>query len=414
MSEDQMVAFVERWRRALREAEGWPRTLALLWLAQCAAMAGLSLVLPFLPLFLGELGVQEPGQVRVWTGRVVAASFFCMALAEPLWGTLADRCGRKPMVLRSLWGVALAIGLMSGARTPGQLFALRCLQGCLGGGGAASVTLIASVAPRQRMGTAIGLLLTANMVGSSLGPLMGGGLAAKWGYRWLFIVTGGILGIVGFLVLLLVRERFDRAAAKGDAAWRDTLRLPLTYPRLRQVVVLVGLTQMAMLAAQTMTPLYVAQLTKKAVPWMVGLTFSAPAMANLLASPLWGRASDRRGAGRTLCWALFGTAAAYAPQAFVRSVWQLLPCRALLGLFTPGVNPTASALVAQDVPPERVGRGLAWLNSARTLGSAFGSLWAGSMAARWGLPRVFLITTGLLLIGTLGAWRLRGSERKGT
>ncbi len=97
----------------LRGQEGWTRTLVLLWLAQGVAMASLSLVLPFLPLFLSELGVQEPASLRLWTGGVVAASFIGMALAEPLWGTLADRYGRKPMVLRSLWGVAVALGLMS-------------------------------------------------------------------------------------------------------------------------------------------------------------------------------------------------------------------------------------------------------------------------------------------------------------
>lgn len=387
--------------------EGWIRTMVVLWLAHGIAMASLAVVLPFLPLFLAELGVTEPARLRLWTGGAVAASFICMALADPLWGTLADRCGRKPMVVRSLWGVAIAIGLMSWAQTPHQLFALRCLQGGVGGVGAAGVTLMAGVAPPQHTGTAISLLLTANMIGSSVGPWVGGGWAERWGYRGLFLVTGGALGMVGVLVLLLVPERFDREAGRKNTEWRETFQVLRASPRLRWLLGIAGLTQMALLAAQSMTSLYVTQLAPRAGPRLVGLMFSAPGMANLLTSPLWGWASDRRGAGRVFFWALLGTAVFYAPQGAVRSAWQLLLCRVAVGLCTPGVNPTVSALVAREVPPEQVGRGLAWLNSVRNLGSAGGPLLAGSLAAWWGIAPVFWVVTGLLLVGAGGAWSLR-------
>lgn len=399
-----MGALGEWTKGALRGPAGWTWTLVLLWLVQAAAMAGLSLILPFLPLFLGELGVTEASSLRLWTGRVVAASFLCMALAEPFWGTLADRYGRKPMVVRSLWGMAVAIGLMSVARTPRQLFALRCLQGGLGGVGSAGVTLMASAVPPQHTATAISLLLTANMIGSSVGPFLGGGWAEQWGCRGLFLITGGVLGGMGVLVLLLVPERFDREAGRRGTRWRDTLAVWTTFPQLRRIVAVAGLIQMALLAAQAMTPLYVAQLAPQAGPRMVGLMFSAPAIANFLASPLWGRTSDRRGAGPTFFWALLGATVAYAPQGWVYSAWQLLFCRIALGLCTPGVNPAISALVAQEVPPEWIGRGLAWLNSARNVGSAVGPLVAGSLAARWGIAPVFGVVTAWLLVGALAAW----------
>ena len=197
--------------------ETWKRNLYVVWVAELLAIAGFSVAFPFLPYYIQELGVTEPGRVELWSGILVAVQGVTMTVFSPIWGSLADRYGRKIMIQRATFGGAAVLTAMAFVQSVEQLALLRAAQGVLTGTVAAAMTLVASGTPRDRTGYALGLLQMAVWLGSSLGPPLGGLIADLWGYRAVFIVTGVLLFVAGVTVWRLVREEFT-PVARGEGA----------------------------------------------------------------------------------------------------------------------------------------------------------------------------------------------------
>jgi DHA1 family multidrug resistance protein-like MFS transporter len=233
----------------------WQRTLWVIWFAEFTAIIGFSSVLPILPFYVQKLGVTSPDAVKFWTGMIFSAHAVTMAVMAPIWGSLADRYGRKPMVERAMFGGAVVIGLMSLARTAPQLTALRAFQGMLTGTVAAATTLVVSVAPRERVGYALGLLQMAVYTGHSVGPLLGGFIADQLGFRATFWITSGLLLCGGLTVTLLVRENFTpppRSASSPGRALLQNFRVVFSSPPLISVL---GVRFMMRLAARVLAPM---------------------------------------------------------------------------------------------------------------------------------------------------------------
>src|SRR5215467_15769183 len=198
----------------------WRRNLAALWFAQFTAIFGFSFAFPFLPVYLRQLGVHDPGQLALWTGVTAGASGASLAIMSPIWGTLADRYGRRAMLLRAMLGGAVTVGLMGFARGPVDLLVLRLLQGATAGTVAATTALVASGTPRPRVGWALGVLTSAVAVGSALGPLVGGLAASILGLRAIFWAGGGLLAGATIPVVAIVREV---APGQSEAGRRPAL-----------------------------------------------------------------------------------------------------------------------------------------------------------------------------------------------
>ena len=202
----------------------WQRNLAVLWIGELIAIAGFSVTLPFLPYYVQELGITQMDQVAFWSALVAASQAVTMALVAPVWGSLADRYGRKIMVVRAMFGGAIIIACMGFVGNVYQLVVLRAIQGFLTGTVPAATTLVASSTPPERRGFAIGLLQMAIYLGGSVGPLIGGLIADSMGYRPTFWVTGALLLTAGILVSALVREEFvppeHPPARKSRTCWR--------------------------------------------------------------------------------------------------------------------------------------------------------------------------------------------------
>lgn len=188
----------------------WRRTLYAMWLAQTLTIIEFSLRTPFLPLFIGDLGTTSLEAQALWAGVITAGGSVVMAVTAPLWGMVADRYGRKPMVLRSMFAGGITVGLMSIATSPWHLVGLRLIEGGLTGTVTASTTLIAATVPKHRLGFSLGLMQMAIFSGSSIGPLIGGVLGDTLGYRMTFALAGSLLIIAGFIVLFVVQEQFKR------------------------------------------------------------------------------------------------------------------------------------------------------------------------------------------------------------
>ena len=178
---------------------------------------GFTLVMPFLPLYFHQLGVEDVGRVAMWSGLSLGVTPALTALLAPFWGRLADRFGRKIMVERSLVSFVVVMGAMAFVRRPWHVFALRALQGLFAGYGALTLAMAADSAPTGRMAQAIGTVQTAQRLGPALGPVLGGSLAAIVGLRRAFLVTAACYFLALVVMFLMYDERPTRASRAAAA-----------------------------------------------------------------------------------------------------------------------------------------------------------------------------------------------------
>jgi len=391
--------------------EPWQRNLAALFFAQTLTMIAFSFVFPFIPLYIRSLGVSDPDRAAEWAGLVMAAAALSMAVAQPYWGSLADRMGRKPMVIRSMLGGSVIIGAMGFVSSPEQLLVLRFIQGAITGVVAAGNALVATSTPKPRLGFALGLMQVSIFLGNSVGPLVGGVISDEYGFRVAFYAAASLLLLGGLIAIAFVHEQFVRPAANAArpsviAESRSLLGISI-FPVLVTVVFLI---QLGGTIISPVLSLFIAQLSTAAdVATEAGLVMAATGAVSALSAIVIGRLSDRVGHAMILPICLLGAAAAYVPQAWVENVGQLLLWRMLLGVFLGGLMPSANALIALIVPVERRGAAYGLSATASSLANGVGPLAGAAIATTLTMRDVFLATGLLFTVGLVWVvFSLRG------
>jgi MFS transporter, DHA1 family, multidrug resistance protein len=362
---------------------------------------------PFLPLFIIQLGVKPIAAVSVWAGVIASVNFLAAAIFSPIWGGIADRTGRKAMVIRSCLAIAVFTALMGLTRNVWQLFAARACMGIFSGFSAAAIALVGTQVPEETLGFSLGWMTTGQLVGGLCGPLFGGLLADRLhhNYRVVFYITALFALAAAVTCIFFVQEQFAREKrAEGRASFFASLHEVATHPRLAPMFVVVLLAQVVAFGVQPIVPLFVRDLVGNA-PWLAtaaGLAFAVTGLADLIASPFLGKRSDRIGYRRVLLIALCGVSAFTIPQGFVLSIGAFIALRFGVGLFLGGVLPTANALIGRIFPIERRGQVFGITSSATFLGMFIGPLIGGTVAAHFGFEAVFL-TIGLMALANF-AW----------
>lgn len=380
----------------------WQINLAVLWFGNFLVMAGMSMVMPFLALFLKQdLGVTGEHTLEVWSGIIFSSTFVTSFIAQPIWGRLADRYGRKMMLLRSSFGMAFTMAAMGLVQNPWHLLILRLLNGTISGFQPAAVALMSACTPQNRMGFAMGTLQSGATAGVILGPLIGGALADTFGFRQIFYITGGLLFLASILSLVMVKENFDRqaAAAAPRTSLMQGFREVLAIHPLPVLLVVTLMIQFSMQNTVSLIPIYVEHLNAplEHLAFWSGFVGSVTAFSNMIASPILGRLSDKIGASKILLISLIGASIMFAPQAFVGSVGELLIWRFLLGFFIGGLIPTVHTLIRKHTPGNMVSRAYGLNSSAFSLGNMLGPLAGGLLAGLTGIEGLFLVTSVLLL-----------------
>jgi DHA1 family multidrug resistance protein-like MFS transporter len=391
--------------------EAWKRNLYVIWVAELVAVAGFSVFMPFLPYYVQDLGITDLHQVELWSGILFATQAVAMTIFAPIWGSVADRYGRKLMVQRAMFGGAVVISLMGFVQNVWQLAALRAVQGMLTGTVSAATTLVASSAPRERAGYALGLLQMSVWVGASVGPLLGGLVADTWGYRAAFWVTGGLLFLAGLTVWRWVEERFvppERQKGPSGTGFWDGIRLVVRNRGLLSVLSIRILVRLGMRMLGPILPLFIQSLVPSSarVASVAGLISGAGAASSAAGALTLGRASDRIGYRRVLLVCTFLAAALYVPQYFVVNPWQLLLLQALLGLVMSGVLASISALLANLAPEGHQGVVYGVDASVVSMANAIGPMLGASVAAALGLRVPFLLAAGIVLGASGLSWIL--------
>lgn len=388
----------------------WRRNLWVIWFAQFTAILGFSSVIPILPFYVQQLGVTDPNAVKFWSGAIFSAHAITMAVMAPIWGILADRYGRKPMVERAMFGGAVAIGLMSLARTPLQLALLRAFQGALTGTVAAATTLVASMAPRDRLGRSLGLLQMAIYAGSSFGPMMGGFVADTLGFRATFWTTGGLLFLGGLTVFLWVQEDFSPSPVRTQRLnlW-ESVRAVLSSSALASVFGVRFLARMAGRLLAPVLPLVVQSLVPAgAAATISGVVQGLNSAAGAAGAVVLGRLSDRLGERRVMLLCLLGSAVLHIPQYFVESIVPLVVLYTLAGFAMGGTITALSATLASLAPAGRQGTVYGLESTVTSLANAIGPMLSTTLAVVGGLRMPFLGTAACFsLAGLATAYLVR-------
>ncbi|TDV11393.1 multidrug efflux MFS transporter [Paraburkholderia caballeronis] len=389
----------------------WQRNLVVCLFGSFTTIVAMTVMLPFLPLYVEELGVHGHAAIVQWSGIAYSAAFFTAALVAPLWGRLGDRYGRKPMLVRASLGMALTMSLIGMSRNIWQLVALRLVVGFAGGYSSGSTILVATQTPRDRSAWALGVLSSGIMAGNLIGPLVGGSLPPLIGIRGTFWLAGGVIFIAFVATCLLVKEEPRRQTITTRAAGRwDAI------PDKRPVVAMLATGLLLMLANMSIEPIitvYVATLVDRPerVTIVAGFAMSAAALGSILSASRLGRLADRIGHGRVIVGAMGVAALLLVPQAFVTAGWQLVALRFLMGVALGGLLPCIAAVIRHNTPDQIAGSVLGYSVSAQFAGQVLGPLAGGFVGGHLGMRAVFLGTSVLMLAGAAYTWRALGLRR---
>lgn len=312
----------------------WRKNLTVLWFGTFMAGIGFSEVMPFLSLYVDTLGNFSHDQLSLYSGFAFAATYLVTALASPFWGKLADRTGRKLMLVRASAGMAIVFFLMGLVTNVWELIGLRLLQGVFSGYISNANALIATQVPKSKSGQALGTLVTGNVSGTLLGPLLGGILASLFSYRVTFFITGFLLLSVFFLTLFLVHEDFKPVAKTMMLSTRGVIKRLTNSKLVFGMFITTMIIQAANNSIAPILALYVRQIMHNSATttFYSGIVAAVPGIATLVAAPMLGKLGDRIGTDRIIIIGFFLAIVVYIPMAFVTNIWQLIALRFLIGI----------------------------------------------------------------------------------
>jgi DHA1 family multidrug resistance protein-like MFS transporter len=383
--------------------DSWSRNLTFIWIGAFVGLAGANLVFPFLPFYIQELGVESDGEAAIWTGILATATGLTMFLSAPVWGSLADRYGRKPMVIRALIGAGVTMGLMGAAQSVWHLLVLRLFMGAFAGTMGASAALVASTAPERRVTSSLGILQTALFSANTLGPVIGGVLASTIGIRESFFFTATLYLCAAGLTWLFVDEDFRRPAR--DERQRHSLaanvRAVMASSQLAFVMLLLFTLWLSTTLVRPVIPLSIdafgGELNERQ---MSGIALGALGLTSTFAALSVGRVSSRLGLKGGLMLATAGAGLFYLPVPLAESVGVFIVLLAAVGLFQGAMVPTTNSMIAKLAPGGRQGSAFGVAASMQSLALMIGPITGGAIAGAVGLDAVYVVVAALLLVMT--------------
>lgn len=378
------------------------RNVGIMWFANFFVAGSMTMVLPFISLYIESFGNFSDSYVQSWSGWIFAVTFITAFLFSPIWGRIGDKYGRKNILIMSASGLAVSVLLMGFATSVWQLFLLRFIMGVFTGFIPMSQALISTQTPKEDAGRVLGTLQTGSVTGTLMGPLLGGVIADIFSYSTAFKVVSFTIFLSAILVLVGIKEMkmtITNKKEKPSYTMKEVVSHIVQSPVLLIVMLTSALVQIAHFSIQPILSLYVAEINGVAnIAFFSGLAFSAAGLGNLLFARRWGILGDKIGYIKVLIVLLFMAGLVYFPIAFVASLWQLLIFRFFLGIAIGGVDPVRMAFLRQEAPLSMQGEVIGYNTSLRFLGNMIGPALGGVLAGLYGISSVFFVTSGLLII----------------
>jgi len=389
----------------------WQRNLWVCVFGTFTTIIAMTLLLPFLPLYVEQLGVTDHAAIVQWSGAAYGATFLTAAMFAPLWGRLGDQYGRKLMLIRASLGMAVAMSLIGLSQNVYQLVGLRLLAGLLGGYSSGSMILVATQTPRANTAWALGMMSSGIMAGSLVGPLIGGFLPPLIGIRMTFLAAGAIIFVAFLATIFLIKEEPRPRRSRGVKHKAGFASVPNKGP----VIAMLATGMLLMFANMSIEPIitvYVAQLVPdpSQVTIVAGFVMAAAALGSIISASWLGKLADKIGHWTVIVGCLLVCALLLVPQAYVTTGWQLIGLRFLMGLSLGGLLPCVATVIRHNVPERSAGSILGYSTSSQYVGQVTGPLMGGFVGGHFGMRAVFLGTAVLMAAGALYGWVARPSR----
>lgn len=379
----------------------WKENLRVAWFGSFLTGASISLVVPFMPIFVEQLGI-EGDQVAFYAGLAISVSAVSAALVSPIWGILADKYGRKPMMIRA--GLAMTITMGGLAFVPNiyWLLFLRLLNGVFTGFVPNATALIASQVPKDKSGAALGTLSTGVVAGTLTGPFVGGFIAEIFGIRNVFLLVGSFLFLAAILTIFFIKEDFQPVAKEKAIPTKEVFS-SFKYPRL--LVNLFLTSFVIQFSAQSIGPilaLYVRDLGQtENLLFVSGLIVSSMGFSSMMSAGILGKLGDKVGNHRLLVAAQIYSVIIYLLCAHATSPLQLGLYRFLFGLGTGALIPGVNALLSKMTPKSGISRIFAFNQVFFYLGGVIGPMAGSAVAGYLGYHAVFYATAACVAFSCL-------------
>ncbi|MGX7073938.1 multidrug efflux MFS transporter [Falseniella ignava] len=379
----------------------WKDNLRIAWFGSFLTGASISLVVPFMPLFVEQLGM-ESSQVAFYAGLGISLSAVSAALLSPIWGILADKFGRKPMMIRAGLAMTVTMGGLAFVPNVYWLLLLRFLNGVFAGFVPNATALIASQVPKDKSGYALGTLSTGVVAGNLTGPFIGGLIAEIFGIRNVFLLVGSFLFLAAILTIFFIREDFQPVPKEQSIKTKDLLG-SVKYPYLLLNLFLT--TFVIQFAAQSIGPilaLYVRDLGQtENLLFVSGLIVSSMGFSSMMSAGLMGRLGDKVGNHRLLLLAQTYSVIIYLLCANAASPFQLGVYRFLFGLGTGALIPGINALLSKMAPKVGISRIFSFNHVFFYLGGVIGPMVGSAVAGQFGYHSVFYATASCVALSCL-------------
>jgi hypothetical protein len=379
----------------------WKENLRVAWFGSFLTGASISLVVPFMPIFVEQLGI-EGDQVAFYAGLAISVSAVSAALVSPIWGILADKYGRKPMMIRA--GLAMTITMGGLAFVPNiyWLLFLRLLNGVFTGFVPNATALIASQVPKDKSGAALGTLSTGVVAGTLTGPFVGGFIAEIFGIRNVFLLVGAFFFLAAILTIFFIKEDFQPVAKEKAIPTKEVFS-SFKYPRL--LVNLFLTSFVIQFSAQSIGPilaLYVRDLGQtENLLFVSGLIVSSMGFSSMMSAGILGKLGDKVGNHRLLVAAQIYSVIIYLLCAHATSPLQLGLYRFLFGLGTGALIPGVNALLSKMTPKSGISRIFAFNQVFFYLGGVIGPMAGSAVAGYLGYHAVFYATAACVAFSCL-------------
>lgn len=377
----------------------WRRNLLISWVGCFFTGASFSLVMPFIPLYIEQLGTPK-SQIELFSGLAISVTALASAIVAPIWGNLADRKGRRLMMIRAAVGMTFTMGSLAFVPNVYWLLLMRFMTGILSGYIPNATALIASQAPREKSGWALGTLATGAIAGNLIGPSMGGALAQWFGMENVFIITGVVLLITTILTIVLVKEDFTPIKKTEMAPIKDIFAQMENFQILIGLFVTSLILQIGITSISPILTLYIRDLSGNSsnVLFVSGLIVSVSGVSAILSSPSLGKIGDRIGNHKVLLFGLVLSLVCFVPMGFVKTPFQLGVLRFLLGFSTGALTPSINTLINKITPAAGVSRVYSYNQMFQNFGQVLGPMVGSTVAHSMGYPAVFWVTSGFVLI----------------
>jgi MFS transporter, DHA1 family, multidrug resistance protein len=380
--------------------EAWVRNQYVMVATVFVVFTGFAFVLPFLPLYVRELGVRGDEAVALWSGVLVGVSPLIAGLMAPVWGRLADRHGQKRMAVRALVSYVLLLVLSAAVTRVEHLLLLRMGVGFFGGIGPLGLAMATSLAPREQTGRAVGQVQAAQILAAAVGPLAGGFLADTIGIRWTFVVTAALCAGSLWLVVRYYRE------ARGVPAAADPAASTAALLRQRGVLPLLVVLFLVNFVGRSFTPILPLHLQQLAVPasslaLATGVLISVYSVAAAVSSALLGKATRRFPARGLLAASLAAGAATVLPMALIAGFPAFVALALLLGLASGGALTLCYTIGGLMVPSGQRTTAFGFFSGAALFGGAISPTVAG-LLAHWNLRGIYYLDAALFVLLTVG------------